>query len=136
MVIEAIGIAFLSLWIANEYVYNVYFRIYVDNVFFAHLTTYTVALGLGIGLAGTAVAATFYKTLRESKTKLRSLAPTISGSMARSLASVPATEPKPTLSQTSPLSVSQSRVGSSELSVTSNPSDTSQTGKEKKRTGS
>ncbi len=101
MVIEAIGIAFLSFWLANEYVYNVYFRIYVDSVFFAHLTTYTVALGLGIGLAGSIVAAALYKSLRETRTKLEAVAPKIRGSVEKMLTSVPSIEPKPTMLQTS-----------------------------------
>src|SRR2546430_17467062 len=73
MIIEAIVIAFFSFWLANEYVYNVYFRIYVNSVnsvFIEHFTTYTIALGLGIGLAGTAAAATLYKKLREARLKL------------------------------------------------------------------
>src|SRR5438094_4671090 len=66
MIIEAMVIAFFSFWLANEYVYNVYFRIYVNSVnsvFIEHFTTYTIALVLGIGLAGSATAATLYKTL-------------------------------------------------------------------------
>src|SRR5207249_11515688 len=70
MIVEAIVIAFFSFWLANEYVYNVYFRIYVnsvDSVFIEHFTTYTMALGLGIGLAGTAAAASLYKKLRDAR---------------------------------------------------------------------
>ena len=94
MIIEAIVIAFFSFWLANEYVYNVYFRIYVDSVFIEHFTTYTIALGLGIGLAGTAAAATLYKNLREAKVKLESVAPKIRGSVEKMLASVPSMEPQ------------------------------------------
>src|SRR5439155_665789 len=75
MIIEAIVIAFFSFWLANEYVYNVYFRIYVNSVFIEHFKTYTIALGLGIGLASTAAAATLYKKLREAKLKLEFVAP-------------------------------------------------------------
>ncbi len=84
MIIEAIVIAFFSFWLANEYVYNVYFRIYVNSVnsvFIEHFTTYTIALGLGIGLAGTAAAATLYKKLREARLKLEFVAPKIRGSL-------------------------------------------------------
>src|SRR5438093_11068047 len=94
MMIEAIVIAFFSFWLANEYVYNVYFRIYVNNVFIERFTTYTIALGLGIGLAGTAAAATLYKKLREAKLKLEFVAPKIRGSLEQMLASFPSMEPQ------------------------------------------
>jgi len=97
MIIEAIVIAFFSFWLANEYVYNVYFRVYVNSVFVEHFTTYTIALGLGIGLAGTAAAATLYKNLREAKVKLESVAPKIRGSVEKLLASVPSIEPQATI---------------------------------------
>ena len=94
IVIEAIVIAFFSFWLANEYVYNVYFRIYVDSVFVQHLTSYTIAIGLGIGLAGTVVAAALYKTMRDAKVKLESVAPKIRGSVEKLLASVPTLDAK------------------------------------------
>jgi len=94
MIIEAIVIAFFSFWLANEYVYNVYFRIYVNSVFIEHFTNYTIALGLGIGLAGTAAAATLYKKLREAKLKLEFVAPKIRGSLEQILASLPSMEPQ------------------------------------------
>jgi hypothetical protein len=108
MIIEAIIIVFFSFWLANEYVYNVYFRIYVNGVFVEHFTTYTIALGLGIGLAGTAAAATLYKNLREAKVKLESVAPRIKGSVEKILASVPSLEPQPAVTPISSPSVSQS----------------------------
>jgi len=94
MIIEAIVIAFFSFWLANEYVYNVYFRIYVNSVFIERFTTYTIALGLGIGLAGTAATATLYKKLREAKLKLEFVAPKIRGSLEQILASLPSMEPQ------------------------------------------
>ena len=94
MVIEAIVIAFFSFWLANEYVYNVYFRISLDSVFVQHLTSYTIAIGLGIGLTGTAVAAALYKTMREAKIKLESVAPKIRGSVEKLLTSVPTMDAK------------------------------------------
>ena len=97
MVIEAIVIAFFSFWLANEYYYNVYFRIYVDSVFIQHLTAYTIAIGLGIGLAGTAVAAALYKTMREAKIKLEAVAPRIKGSVEKLLANVPMGDAKTSL---------------------------------------
>lgn len=105
MVIEAIVIAFFSFWLANEYVYNVYFRISVDSVFVQHLTSYTIAIGLGIGLTGTAVAAALYKTMREAKVKLESVAPRIRGSVEKLLTSVPTMDAKSPSISTSQVSV-------------------------------
>ncbi|TMI07462.1 hypothetical protein E6H34_07680 [Candidatus Bathyarchaeota archaeon] len=107
MIIEAIVIAFFSFWLANEYVYNAYFRAYVNSVLVEHFTTYTIALGLGIGLAGTAAAAALYKNLREAKVKLESVTPRIRGSIEKMLASVPAIEGKTAIPSISPVPVSQ-----------------------------
>jgi hypothetical protein len=107
MIIEAIVISFFSFWLANEYSYNVYFRIYVNSVFVEHFTTYTIALGLGIGLAGIGVAATLYKNLREAKLRLESVAPKIRGSVEKMLASIPTIEQQAIASANSPVPVSQ-----------------------------
>jgi len=117
MIIEAIVIAFFSFWLANEYTYNVYFQIYVNSVFVEHFTTYTIALGLGIGLAGTAAAATLYKNLREAKVKLESVAPKIRGSVEKMLASVPSMEPQAIISSISPALVSQSTTEATSTTV-------------------
>ncbi len=117
MIIEAIIIAFFSFWLANEYTYNVYFQIYVNSVFVEHFTTYTIALGLGIGLAGTAAAATLYKNLREAKVKLESVAPKIRGSVEKMLSSVPSMEPQAIISSISPALVSQSTTGATATTV-------------------
>jgi hypothetical protein len=108
MIVEAIVIAFFSFWLANEYVYNVYFRINVNSIFIEHFTTYTIALGLGIGLAGTAVAATLYKNLRAAKIRLESVAPKIRGSVEKILASIPAVEQQAIGPANSPVPVAQS----------------------------
>ena len=107
MIIEAIVVAFFSFWLANEYVYNVFFRIYVNSIFVEHLTTYTIGLGLGIGLAGTAVAAALYKNLREAKVRLEAAAPKIKGSIEKMLASVPTMEAQAHVPSTSPVPASQ-----------------------------
>ena len=111
MIIEAIVIAFFSFWLANEYVYNVFFRIYVNSVFVEHFTTYTIALGLGIGLAGTAAAATLYKNLREARVRLESVAPKIRGSVEKMLAGVPTMETQVAIPTISSLPVSQPAPG-------------------------
>ena len=107
MIIEAIVIAFFSFWLANEYVYNVFFRIYVNSIFVENLTTYTIALGLGIGLAGTAVAATLYKSLREAKVRLEAVAPKIRSSAEKMLSSVPTMEAQAVVPSTKSVAVSQ-----------------------------
>lgn len=107
MILEAVVIAFFAFWLSNEYVYNVYFRIYVNSVFVEHFTTYTIAIGLGIGLAGTAAAATLYKNLREAKVKLESVVPKIRGSVEKMLAIVPAMEAQAVIPPISPVPVSQ-----------------------------
>jgi len=107
MIIEAIIIAFFSFWLANEYVYNVFFRIYVNSIFVEHFTTYTIALGLGIGLAGTAAAATLYKNLREAKVRLEVAAPKIRGSIEKMLAGVPSMEARAVVPSISSVPVPQ-----------------------------
>jgi hypothetical protein len=116
MIIEAIVIAFFSFWLANEYVYNVFFRVYVNSIFVEHFTTYTIALGLGIGLAGTAVAATLYKSLREAKVKLESVAPKIRGSVEKMLASVPTLQVQTVVPPISSVPVSQPASGAATTS--------------------
>jgi len=116
MIIEAIVIAFFSFWLANEYVYNVFFRIYVNTIFVEHFTTYTIALGLGIGLAGTAAAAILYKNLREAKVRLESVAPRISGSVEKMLASVPTMEAQRVVPPINSVPASQSSPGAATTS--------------------
>jgi hypothetical protein len=116
MIIEAIVIAFFSFWLANEYVYNVFFRIDVNSIFVEHFTTYTIALGLGIGLAGTAAAATLYKNLRDAKVRLESVAPRIRGSVEKMLASLPTLEAQNVVPQISSVPVSQPAPGAATTS--------------------
>lgn len=96
MLVEAGIIGFLSFWISNEYMYNAYFRSYIDQILIQHITTYTAALGLGIGLAGTAVTAMLYKNLQRAKTHLENVtAPRIRGAVEKVLAGLPGTEAHP-----------------------------------------
>ncbi len=90
MILEAGIISFLAFWLYNEYSYNIYFRIYVDTMIVAHITTYTVVLGLGIGLAGSAAAATLYRNLQHAKHTLeRVTLPKIKGTVEKIMSSVP-----------------------------------------------
>jgi hypothetical protein len=93
MLVEAGIVGFLSFWVLSEYTYNVYFRLYADQIFLSHVTTYTALLGLGIGLTGSAVAAMYYKNLRDAKIRLESVAvPKIRGAVGKVLSSIPITD--------------------------------------------
>lgn len=93
MVVEAGIIGFLAYWIVNEYVFNAYFHDYVDQLFGTHVTTLTAALGLGIGLAGSAIAATLYRNLQHAKYRLETIAaPKIRGAVEKILSSLPTVE--------------------------------------------
>jgi hypothetical protein len=136
MIIEAIVIAFFAFWLANEYVYNVYFRVYVNSVFVENFTTYTIALGVGIGLAGTAAALTLYKNLREAKVKMESVAPKIRGSVEKMLASAPSMESKivlPPINSASALQPAPEALGAARTAVVPIPAGSpSQSTEEKK----
>jgi hypothetical protein len=93
MLIEASIIGFLGYWIVSEYVFNAYFHDYVDQLLGAHGTTFTAALGLGIGLAGSAIAATLYRNLQHAKSRLETItAPKIRGAVEKILSSLPIVE--------------------------------------------
>ena len=93
MVLEAAVVAFLAYWIASEYVFNAYFHDNVDQLLGTHGTTFTAALGLGIGLAGSAIAATLYRNLQHAKSRLETIAtPKIRGAVEKILSSLPAVE--------------------------------------------
>jgi len=93
MLVEASIIGFLGYWIASEYVFNAYFHDYVDQLLGTHGTTFTAALGLGIGLAGSAIAATLYRNLQHAKSRLETIAaPKIRGAVERILSSLPTVE--------------------------------------------
>ncbi len=89
MFIEAGIVGFLSYWIYSEYRYNAYFKQYVDTTILQQATTYTIILGLGIGLAGSAVAATLYRNLQHTKTRLETVTmPRIRGTVEKIIASI------------------------------------------------
>lgn len=90
MIIEAGIVGFLSYWIYREYQYNIYFKQYFDSIILQNLTTYTIVLGLGIGLAGSAFAATLYRNLQHAKTRLETVAaPKIKGTVEKIITSLP-----------------------------------------------
>lgn len=74
MLVEAGIIGFLGYWIASEYTYNAFFHTYLDQAVLSHFATYSAALGLGIGLAGSLVAATFYRNLRRARSMIDTIA--------------------------------------------------------------
>ena len=93
MLVEAGVIGFLAFWVVSEYLFNAYFHDYVDQLLGAHGTTFTAALGLGIGLGGSAIAATLYRNLQHAKSRLETItAPKIRGAVEKILASLPTVE--------------------------------------------
>ena len=93
MVLEASVIGFLAYWILSEYVFNAYFHDYVDQLLGNHVTTFTAALGLGIGLTGSAIAATLYRNLKHAKSQLETMAaPKIRGAIEKILSTLPSVE--------------------------------------------
>ncbi len=93
MLVEASIIGFLGYWIASEYIFNAYFHDYVDQLLGTHGTTFTAALGLGIGLAGSAIAATLYRNLQHAKSRLETITgPKIRGAVEKILSSLPTVE--------------------------------------------
>jgi len=93
MLIEGGIVGFLGYWIVSEYVFNAYFHDYVDQLLGTHGTTFTAAVGLGIGLAGSAIAATLYRNLQHAKSRLETItAPKIRGAVERILSSLPTVE--------------------------------------------
>ncbi len=90
MVVEAGVIGFLSYWIVSEYTFNAYFQSYADQLIGTHITTFTAALGLSIGLAGSAVAAAMYRNLKHAKYRLETVAaPKIRGAVDKILSGLP-----------------------------------------------
>jgi hypothetical protein len=93
MVGEAAVVAFLAYWLFSEYVFNAYFHDYVDLLLGTRGTTFTAAIGLGIGLAGSAIAATLYRNLQHAKSRLETIAtPKIRGAVEKILSSLPTVE--------------------------------------------
>jgi hypothetical protein len=128
MMVEAGIIGFLSYWIMSEYTYNAYFRGYADQILVSHVTTYTAILGLGIGLAGSAFAATLYKNLQSAKRQLETVAaPRIRGAVEKVISSLPGNEahsamiaaesntPQPELAESSPVAATVPASEPSEL---------------------
>lgn len=75
MIIEAVVLGFLSFWMVDEYMHNVYLQEYANGAILAHLTTYTIVIGVGIGLASTLVIFTLWRNLKETRYKLEKATP-------------------------------------------------------------
>lgn len=130
MLVEAGVIGFLAYWIGSEYVFNAYFHDYVDQLIGTHGTTFTAALGLGIGLAGSAVAATLYRNLQHAKSRLETIgAPKIRGAVEKILSSLPTVEEHQRVSV--PKALQSSPLASSPPSQATSPTPVS-LGKEQK----
>ena len=131
MLVEAGVIGFLAYWIASEYIFNAYFHDYVDQLIGTHGTTFTAALGLGIGLAGSAVAATLYRNLQHAKSRLETIgAPKIRGAVEKILSSLPTVEEHQRISV--PKALPSSPAASSPTSQVASPAPVSLEKEEKK----
>ena len=90
MIVQGLILAFLGAWLANEYMNNIYMQLYFNSVIGAHLITYTMLIGLVIGLGGTATAFTLWKNLRETRVKLEHISsPRLRGSVRKALSVLP-----------------------------------------------
>ncbi len=108
MIIEALVIGVLFSWVYSEYLYNVYFRIYVDSILLQHITTYTAIIGLSIGLAGSVATFTLWRNLRQTRFKLETVTPRMRGSMDRilsNLSSIDELSPTPSAKPPTPPTV-------------------------------
>ncbi len=90
MVVEAAVVAFLAYWILSEYAFNAYFHDYVDQLLGTRGTTFTAAIGLGIGLAGSAIAATVEESQRASVARVTAPSAMTLSSSSPGAAPVPA----------------------------------------------
>jgi hypothetical protein len=90
MILEALVLAFLAAWLTNEYMNNIYMQLYFNSVIGVHLTTYTMLIGVVIGLGGTVTAFTLWKNLRETRVKLENISsPRLRGSVRKILSALP-----------------------------------------------
>jgi hypothetical protein len=90
MILEAAVLAFLGIWLTNEYMNNIYMQLYWNSLIGANATTYTMATGLAIGLGGTVTAFTLWKNLREARYKLEHItSPRLRGSVKQVLSMLP-----------------------------------------------
>jgi uncharacterized membrane protein YgaE (UPF0421/DUF939 family) len=90
MILEALVLAFLAAWLINEYMNNIYMQLYFNSVIGVHLTTYTMLIGVVIGLGGTVTAFTLWKNLRETRVKLENISsPRLRGSVRKILSALP-----------------------------------------------
>src|SRR5438309_11853741 len=90
MLLEAAVLACLGIWLTNEYMNNIYMQLYWNSLISAHLTTYTMIIGLAIGLGGTVTAFTLGKNLREARYKLEHVtSPRLRGSVKQVLSMLP-----------------------------------------------
>src|SRR2546427_9740338 len=88
--LEAAVLAFLGIWLTNEYMNNIYMQLYWNSLIGTHLTTYTIIIGLAIGLGGTVTAFTLWKNLREARYKLEHItSPRLRGSVKQVLSMLP-----------------------------------------------
>src|SRR5256712_10622640 len=90
MLLEAAVLAFLGIWLTNEYMNNIYMQLYWNSLNTAPPETYTMIIGLAIGLGGTVTAFALWKNLREARYKLEHVtSPRLRGSVKQVLSMLP-----------------------------------------------
>ncbi len=102
IVIEGMILGFLSFWMVNEYMNNLILQASVRDALGPNLTTYTMIVGLAIGLGGTLAAFSLWRNLKQTNYKLeRASSPRLKGPVRHALSRLP------TIDEETPLDPSQ-----------------------------
>ena len=124
MIIEAIVLGFLSFWMVDEYMHNVYLQEYANGAILAHLTTYTIVIGVGIDLASTLVIFTLWRNLKETRYKLEKATPPpskLKAPVRHALAALPDMDEDLPLLPAQPMVESEKEVENVEASTFASP---------------
>ena len=90
MMVEALTAGILGAWLYNDYQYNLNMQAYAKQVFGTNFITYTMIIGIAVGLAGTIVAFTLWNNLRDARTRLEHLStPKLRSSVRHALSVLP-----------------------------------------------
>ncbi len=86
MGVQSLAIAVLGLALYNDYLHNVYLRIYVDGGVQRYIVAYSAFLGIALGLIGTSAATALLGGARtKRRTKPENPSPMIPSTLAPSL---------------------------------------------------
>lgn len=73
MALEGLAILLLGSWLYVEYNYSLTFRDLIDDLVFARITMWTLAIGLSVGLAGSAAALRAWRNVRKMRYRIETL---------------------------------------------------------------